>query len=339
MKLSLVVPNEVDRPTGGNVYDLRLAAALTALGEEVEIVRASQTDLDSSAARAASGGGLVLIDGLLASDRPEVVRASRAGVLLHMPLAWRDPSAARVEAETVRAAATVIVTSNWTARFVREAYAVEPLVLPPGVDPAPVEPGSDPPLIVQVATLAPHKDQLAVVHALAQVRDLPWRARLVGSPHADPAYAAQVTGLLADLDLTERIELAGEVPREAAFAGADLVLLPSRVEALGMVVLEGLARGLPAIVSAGGPQEALGRTASGEVPGVVLGLVLGETTLTDALRRWLTDAEHRADLRRIAFVRRGELTGWTVSAERLLGELSAELSRSGRDPAWPSGAP
>lgn len=333
--LRLVVPLDVDRPTGGNVYDLRLAEALSGMGVEAEVIRTSETDLAAAAERAASRGGLVLIDGLLASHRPEVVRAGRAGVLLHMPLAWRDPTAASVEAEALRAAAVVVVTSGWTARFLREEYAVEAVVVPPGVDPAPLEVGSDPPLIVQVATLAPHKDQLAVVHALAQVRDLPWRARLVGGAEADPAYAAQVADLVGHLGLHDRVELTGELSREAAFAGADLVLLPSRVEALGMVVLEGLARGLPALVSAGGPQEALGRTAAGEVPGVVL----GETTLADAVRRWLTDGEHRTDLRRIAHLRRGELIGWTVSAERLLGELPAALSRSGRDSAWPSVEP
>jgi glycosyltransferase involved in cell wall biosynthesis len=332
VRLSLVVPRDVDRPTGGNVYDLRLAGELTGLGLAVEVVRTTDAELPAAAQAAASLGGLVLIDGLLASHRPDVVRASRAGVLLHMPLAWRDPQCAGVEAEALRAAAIVVVTSQWTARFVREEYAVTAVVARPGVDPAPVETGSDPPLIVQVATLAAHKDQLAVVHALGQVRELAWRARLVGSATAEPAYAARVAALVIGLGLADRIELTGELPREAAFAGADLVLLPSQVEAFGMVVLEGLARGVPALVSAGGPQESLGRTATGQVPGVVL----GETTLADAVRRWLTDPQQRADLRRFARVRRTELTGWAVTAERLLAELPGEFSRSGRDPAWPS---
>ena len=42
-------------------------------------------------------------------------------------------------------------------------------------------------------------------------------------------------------------------PRDQAFAGANLLLLPSRVEAFGMVVTEALARGIPAIVTPGGP--------------------------------------------------------------------------------------
>ncbi len=342
-RVRLVVPHDVDRLTGGNVYDLRMAAELEQLGVWVDLVRAGDADLGA----AAPGPGCVLIDGLLASHRPEVVRACRAGVLLHMPLAWRAPPLADLEREALRAASLVIATSEWTAAFLLNEYAVQAAVVTPGVDPAPIEPGSDPPLIVQVGAFAPHKNQLAVVRALAAVAGLPWRARLVGSHDADPVYAAKVVALVDDLGLTDRIEIPGVLPRDLAFAGANLLLLPSRVEAFGMVVTEALARGIPAIVSPGGPAEALGRTASGDLPGLVLpGLVLPESgfetlaslplqpttrvveeseeraSLETPLRDWLTNPQLRATLRGHALTRRGELAGWGASARLVLALTS-----------------
>ena len=325
MHLRLIVPLTVARPTGGNVYDLALADALRAQGDQVDVVASTRGHL----ARRAVGPGLVLIDGLLASNRPDVVHACRAGVLVHMPLAWRDPSLAGVEAQALRAARAVIATSRWTAEFLRETYGVEAIVVSPGVDPAPVETGSDPPLIVHVAALAPHKDQLSVVRALAAVSELPWHARLVGSHEAEPAYAAQVIALVEESGLTDRVELPGELSRDDAFRGADLSLLPSRVEAYGMVITEALARGVPAVVSAGGPEEALGQTVAGEIPGIVLhssaepsSLVEPvETTLAKALRHWLSDPELRAELRRRALIRRRELAGWDAAATQLSAGL------------------
>lgn len=312
VSLRFVVPDDVERPTGGNMYDLRMAAELEGLGVSVSLVRATDDDLS----RVAPGPGLVLIDGLLASHRPEVVRACPAGVLVHMPLAWRSPDQADLEREALTAASLVMATSQWTADFLHTAYGVRAVVARPGVDPAPVSAGSEPPLIVQVATVLPNKNQLVVVEALAGMADLPWRARLVGSVDVDPEYVAQVRAAVSAGGLADRIEITGELPRALAFDGADLLLLPSRQEAYGMVVTEALARGIPAIVSPGGPAEALGATRSGDTPGAVLPLWRGVDTLA-SLRHWLTSAEMRDRWRRAAAERRTELTSWATAAEAL----------------------
>lgn len=338
MRLRFVVPHDVDRPTGGNVYDLALAAALTRLGVVVDLVPTRLQEIENALVCADSTGNVrefapthVMVDGLLACARPEVLSQASAvlggisggvGVLVHMPLAWADAGAEAAEGRALKSAHVVVATSEWTADFLRRTYALtEVLVVRPGVDPADVVVGSAPPLLAQIATLAPHKDQLAVVEAMAQVVDFPWRLRLAGAVDVDPAYVDLVRAAVDRLGLGDRVEITGPISRGAAFQGVDLGLLPSRLEAYGLVVTEALARGIPSIVSLGGPEEALGRTPSGIVPGVVVPPGQPDS-LAAALRRWLTDPDHRLQLRQAALDRRATLGTWDAAARTLATRLA-----------------
>ena len=326
MRLRFVVPADVDAPTGGNVYDRAVAEALRRSGDTVDLVRCEPQALRSALQR--SWTGPTLVDGLLAGAQPEVVAGARAGVLVHMAMALQtglEPEQAdeieRLERRALQAASCVIATSRWTARYLAHHHGLRSVaVATPGVDPADVMPGSDPPLLVHVAALLPHKDQLGVVAALSEVRDLPWRARLAGPVDRDAPYAASVQAAVVAADLAGRIEIPGAMPRRLAWSGADLALLPSLVEAYGMVVTEALARGIPAIVSAGGPAEALGLAPDGTRPGVVIRP--GDTAaLARQLRQWLTDEGHRARLRSSAASRRPLLPGWDSTARLIRSAL------------------
>jgi len=320
LRLRLVVPADVDTPTGGNAYDLALAAALRARGDEVALVRCMAPDLEVTLRE--RWDGPTLVDGLLACPQPDAVAAAGVGVLVHMPLALeyglpphRAARLDRREGKALRAARWVVTTSEWCARYVTEHHWVaHAAVAPPGVEPAPVSAGSDPPLLVHLAALLPNKDQLGVVSALARLPDLPWQARLAGPTDRDPVYALRVRHELRDAGLSDRVRVTGTMPREAAWAGADLALLPSHVESFGMVVAEALARGVPAVVAEGGAVEALGSTPAGEVPGAVV--PPGDpSALAGVLRRWLTDKAYRDATRRAALARRSTLVQWDVTAE------------------------
>lgn len=322
MRLRLVVPLDVDTPTGGNTYDLALAEALRAAGDEVELVRCVPSGVRDAVRR--PWDGPTMVDGLLACPHPEVVRAARVAVLVHMPLALETGLAAEVavaldrrEREALHAAAVVVATSEWTAgHLARHHQLARVAVAPPGADRAPVGVGSDPPLFVHVAALLPHKNQLGVVAALSELTDLPWRARLAGSVDRDPGYVAAVRAAVDAAGLRDRVEIAGELPRDSAWAGADLALLPSLVETFGLVVTEALARGVPGIVSDGGPAEALGCTPAGDRPGVVVPAG-DQEALRRELRRWLTDEHHRRHLRSAALARRQTLAGWESTADHV----------------------
>jgi glycosyltransferase involved in cell wall biosynthesis len=327
LRLRLVVPVDVDAPTGGNLYDLALAGALRSDGDEVVVLRCAPAGLH--AALQQPWAGPTLVDGLLACRQPEAVASAKVGVLVHMPLALEAGLAAeraseleRLEGRTLRAASPVVATSHWCADHLKRRHGLASVaVATPGAEPAALSPGSDPPLLVHLAALLPNKDQLGVVAALSGCRDLAWRARLAGPVDRDPEYAAAVREAVRAAGLTDLVEIPGAMARDSAWAGADLALLPSRVETFGMVVTEALARGIPVVVSEGGAAEALGVTATGERPGVVV--PAGDTAvLTRVLRRWLTDDAYRAELRARALSTRATLEGWETTALRVRQALT-----------------
>ena len=97
--------------------------------------------------------------------------------------------------------------------------------------------------------------------------------------------------------LDDRVRLTGPLTGaalDAAYAAADLLVVPSRAETYGMVVTEALARGIPVLASdAGGLPETLGRDPGGRVPGVLV--QSGDAAaLAAALRGWLIDSGRRA---------------------------------------------
>jgi glycosyltransferase involved in cell wall biosynthesis len=322
------VPSDVAEPTGGNVYDLSLAEAMRRHGDHVDVIACESGDL--TALLRDPSPDQVLVDGLLACPQPGALGGSRPAILVHMPIAWRPGISADeaaeldlLEAEALALSSTVIATSRWSAHYLAERHRVKGVaVVPPGVDAAEVVEGSDPPLIVHLAALSPHKNQLGLVRSLAELADLPWQARLAGSLDLEPAYVDEVRGAIDAAGLADRIAVSGVVARDDAWDGADLAVLPSHAEAYGMVVTEALARGVPAIVTDGGPAEALGVDHDGRRPGAVIPRD-DPHALTAELRRWLTEPTYREALRNRALSRRSALDGWDVAAARMREALGS----------------
>jgi glycosyltransferase involved in cell wall biosynthesis len=347
-----IVPAGVDdprRPSGGNVYDRHVCRGLTAIGWLVHElpVRGPWPWADPSARGrlaaaldAVPDGGLVLVDGLVASAAPDVVapRASRLRVvvLLHMPLGQAHASARSAERTVLGSACAVVTTSGWARQWVLDHYGLPPRrvhVAEPGVEAARPSPGSAAgDRLLCVGAVTRQKGHDVLVTALAELAGLPWTCQVVGSLDVAPGF---VEGLRRDMDrrgIADRMRLRGPLTGadlDAAYAAADVLVLASRAETYGMVVAEALAHGLPVIASAaGGVPEALGRSGDGRRPGLLVRP--GDArALAAALRTYLTDPSLRAHLREAAAGRRGGLPLWSHTTVR----LARALEQASREPA------
>jgi len=350
VRVHVVVPEGFDspgRPTGGNIYDLRVCAGLAEAGWDVLIatVPAAWPVPDSDAladlasvVSAIPDGEITLIDGLIASPTaaqllPHAGRISLT-VLLHMPLATaldtrHDASAEHSERVVLRAATGVVVTSDWTRQQVLTRYQIPPSrvhVARPGVDrvAAPARPVRG--QLICVGALGPHKGQDLLVEALAELGDLDWHCLLTGPLDRDPHFVDHLQTRISRLGYGHRVRLTGVLTGAVLsdlYATADLLVAPSRSETYGMAVTEALAHEVPVIATAvGGLPEALGSAADGTRPGQLV--PPGDpAALAAALRCWLGDERHRQRLRAAARRRRPTLHGWEQTTQVIAQALTA----------------
>jgi glycosyltransferase involved in cell wall biosynthesis len=284
---------------------------------------------------------VVLVDGLVASPAPEVLvphaRRLRLVVLLHMPLGHR-PADGTAEIIRVReravlsAAAAVVTTSEWSRHHLLGLYGLPPdavHVAEPGVEPARLATGTERGgTLLCVASVIAEKGHDVLLDALDGVSDLPWECVCVGRLDREPAFVQSVRRRSVEAGLQEQVRFLG--PRtgaelERCYAGADLMVLASRAETYGMVITEALARGLPVVAAdVGGVPEALGRSADGARPGLLVPPD-DPAALGTALREWLSDARLRHQLRRAAVSRRESLSRWPSTAGILAAVLAGAL--------------
>ncbi len=335
----VVVPSDIDdpaRPSGGNIYDRRILRGLDALGwsvrEHAVPGRWPRPDAAACAVLAAllaglPDGSMVLLDGLIASAAAGVL-VPQAGrlrqmILVHLPL--DEPG----ECEVLAAATAVVATSGWTRRWLLARYPIDPArvhVAEPGTDPAPLAPGTvGAGELLCVGPVARHKGHDVLVAALTAIAHLPWRCVCVGSLEREPEFVDGLRRTAVSVGLGDRLRFAGVLTGadlDAAYAGADVLVHPSRGETYGMVIAEALARGLPVIASdVGGIAETMG----GRRPGLLVP-VADSAGLGAALATWLTDEAVRIGLRDAARDRRTTLRGWSDPVERVARVLAGVAS-------------
>jgi glycosyltransferase involved in cell wall biosynthesis len=342
-----LVPGRIDTPTGGYIYDRRIAEGLRALGWSVSVRELDGSfpfptgaALDSAAEvlGAIDDDAIVIVDGLAFSTMPQVLtrEASRLRIvaLVHLPVAadvaLDRAIAAQLEASerTALATASLVVVTGAATLLMLDRYAIPPgriAVVEPGTDPSPIAHGSagESLHLLSVATINAGKGHDILLQALADVPQRNWRLTCAGSLMRDPATVDRVRKNVHTLRLEDRVSFVGEVDPatvSACYDRADLFVLATLQETYGMAVAEALAHGLPVVSTTTGSIPAL----VGQDAGVLVSP--GDSrALTAALAGVLGNPELRGRLAEGARRVRNLLPTWEYASKN----MSTALDRVG----------
>ena len=196
--ITLIRP-DLGVPSGGTTYDLRLLREWS--GSAVDVALPGSWPFPSDADRArfalalAEASGSVVVDGLVGAACPDeievaVARGVRVVLITHLPLDADVtlPDGVRMrlhdtEQRALNVASVVVVPSHHALRALESGFRVtRPVVVAePGVDPAPLALGSEPPQLLILGALTPNKNHAVVLDALIRVpAGLPWRLVIAG---------------------------------------------------------------------------------------------------------------------------------------------------------------
>ncbi len=122
-------------------------------------------------------------------------------------------------------------------------------------------------VVLCMARIAPYKNQLALVRAMALVAKVATDAKLIlAGPLTDKRYTSKLRRAINALGLRDRVVLAGPVPfheHRILYELCDAFVLASVAESQGLSVLEAMAVGRPVVGSAIGPVANLLRDGAG----------------------------------------------------------------------------
>ena len=346
---------DTGRKTGGYLYNARVISGLRERGIEVEEISACGASPDEQRIAVPRLGSTfdpsefdaIVVDALariVVAPHLDLWRASRPVVALvhELPsVAGGEPvpetvARERDYEEPLMRADRLVAVSDY-GRNVLESRGVPTgrvHVVQPGFDRLPSNDEAymekdGPVRALCVAQWIPRKGILTLVEAW-KLRERPGAVlELIGETDADPGYAVRVRAAIAAAPRGSII-VSGAVDDaalDAAYASADLFVLPSRYEGYGIVYAEALARGLPIVACDAGPvPDLVGREAA------VLVQPDDKEALSAALDLLLGDPALRARMSAAASRRASRLPRWedTVASfeEALRTAVSAETRRT-----------
>jgi len=233
-----------------------------------------------------------------------------------------------IEQSYLKSVDACVCVSRTTQKDVEDLAGASRLlvVASPGKDglPGSITPGeimaraavSGPLQIIFVGNLIPRKELHTLLTALAQLSGDCWRLTVAGSLELDKAYVQAIRRQIDELGLASRITLLGTLPAgelAARYAASHVLVVPSSYEGFGIVYIEGMHFGLPAIAStAGAAREIITPGENGFLvdPGDTNGLA-------QCLRTLMTDRRRLAEMSLAAHRRAAAHPTWNESAARI----------------------
>lgn len=330
-RLVSLVTTVDDSVTGGHLYNRHMSDQAPRHRVRLELIPIG--DL-------ARAQGLIVVDSLVASAMPTSLRSNlgRLAALVHQVPGGVDGSR---ESRRARRSADlalyqrcdlVIAASPYLGEALVKAGIAEDrvVVVVPGCDLQISETSAgDMRLgrrlaLVNVANWLPNKGILELLDAIEPIPSEEVVLHLVGSPAADPHYAAAVQDRLRSPALSGKVVLHGVVTPEemgGLYAGADSLVLTSHDEGYATVVAEALRAGLPVLA-----------WSVGNIPNLLTdgeeGILLPRgdlERLRDSIRRLAGDGALRSEMASKASIRGSALPTWEQSGDLFFATLDRLL--------------
>jgi glycosyltransferase involved in cell wall biosynthesis len=347
--VGLLIYGSLDTISGGFIYDRHLVRYLREQGDRVEVInlpwraygRSLPDNLHSRLRRrlAEAPFDVLLQDELIHPScfwlnrrlRPRITYPVLAIVHhlrcreQHPP--WQIRLYRWVEKSYLASVDGYICVSRTTAQDVTALVGPRPprVVASPGRDglPGTVTPeeirarstAPGPFQLLFVGNLIPRKELHTLLIALAHLPRDDWRLTVAGSLDLDAAYVKAIRRQIRDAGLASRVSLLGALPAPelaARCAAAHLLAVPSSYEGFGIIYLEGMQFGLPALAStAGAAKEIITHGQNGFLvdPG-------DAAALTRYIRRLMEDRELLTRLSLTAHSSAAAHPTWNESAAR-----------------------
>lgn len=284
MRVGLVIYGPLSTMSGGFLYDRKIVEHLRESGDEVEVISLPWDSYPRLLTHNFSKGLLNKIRGLevdvLLQDElnhPSLFRLNRSlwgipkvSIVHHLRskeshLGWAMPFYRWVETRYLETVNAFIFNSRTTRRDVAEVLGDMKghVVAYPGGDRLKPDitaqnvieraSGSRPLRLLFIGNLIPRKGLHTLVDALA-ISGPGWRLDVVGSD-ADPGYSARMKMLVSEKGLSERVTFHGALDDntlKGLLEKSHVLAVPSSYEGFGIVYMEGMGFGLPALATTSG---------------------------------------------------------------------------------------
>jgi glycosyltransferase involved in cell wall biosynthesis len=292
--LGLLIYGSLDIISGGFIYDRHLVRFLREAGDRVEVISLPWRQYGASLLDNLNPGlrrrlSRADFDVLLQDElvHPSCFRLNRRlrprlscptiAIVHHLRCRERHPALINhlyrgVEKSYLASVDGFICVSRTTQKDVEDLVGrARPLLvaspgrdgLPGAVSPEEIKARATAPgpfHLIFVGNLIPRKELHTLLAALACLPHRDWRLTVAGSLDLDTAYVEAVRRRIKDAGLAPRVSLLGALPaRELAArcATSHLLAVPSSYEGFGIIYLEGMQFGLPAIAGTAGAAKEL----------------------------------------------------------------------------------
>ncbi|HZF43808.1 MAG TPA: glycosyltransferase [Sphingomonadaceae bacterium] len=249
----------------GVVSSPPMFAALGAEAPPFDVLHAHATfhPLNWEAARLAAARGRSIFFHAHGALDPRLIRGASLRTLK------KKAYIALVERRNLNGANAVFALSTQEEQQLREMGVSAPIeIVPNGVAPPPVGTvagglrlrhtlGIDPtaPVVLYLGRIVAKKRIEAIIQALALLPSSgPAACLLIGGNEDEPDYARTLRALIEELGLRARVHWLGflkEVDKPDVFAASNVFVHASESEGMAMSILEGMAAGLPTLVTPG----------------------------------------------------------------------------------------